>query len=183
MLKHWLVVPAVAFGLALSGCAGSGKKDSTSGSSSTSTAGSNSGFSTSGADGRGNSSAQAIGGNNTANAAAAEAIDISQRIVYFDFDSSAVRSRDLETVANHAKYLTRNPNTRVRLEGHADERGTREYNVGLGERRANAVRDALLLRGVSARQISVVSYGEERPVSLGHNERAWDQNRRVEFVY
>ena len=86
-------------------------------------------------------------------------------------------------MANHAKYLTRNPGTRVRLEGHADERGTREYNVGLGERRANAVRDALLLRGVSARQISVVSYGEERPVSLGHNERAWDQNRRVEFVY
>lgn len=181
MFKHWVVVPVMAFGLALSGCAGSGKKDSASGSSS-STAGSNGGFSTSGADGRGNSSAQAIGGNNAANAAA-EAIDISQRIVHFDFDSSAVRSRDLEIIANHAKYLTRNAGTRVRLEGHADERGTREYNVGLGERRANAVRDALLLRGVSARQISVVSYGEERPVSLGHNERAWDQNRRVEFVY
>ena len=110
-------------------------------------------------------------------------IDISQRVVHFDFDSSAIKAADLPTISAHARHLALNPSVRVRLEGHADERGTREYNIALGERRANAVRDALLLRGASARQITVISYGEERPVDEGHNEQAWARNRRVEFVY
>lgn len=109
--------------------------------------------------------------------------DISQKIVFFDFDSAEIKPEFQSVLANHAKYLTSNPNTRVRLEGHTDERGTREYNVGLGERRASAVSQALELRGVSPQQISVVSFGEERPVSLGHDESAWSQNRRVEIVY
>ena len=180
MFKHWLMVSSVAAVLALTGCASDGKKDSSS--SSAAGAGDDSGFATSGTAGQNRGGATPIG-EGAGSQGAAEAIDISRRVINFDFDSSAIKSSDLEIVSNHAKYLTRNPNTRVRLEGHADERGTREYNVGLGERRANAVRDALLLRGVSARQISVVSYGEERPVSLGHNEQAWAENRRVEFVY
>lgn len=168
MLKTWTIAAAAA-GLALAGCASDGKKDSADANAS------NSGLSTSGASSA--PPAQPI------ERAPVEQIDISTKVVYFEFDSSAIKARDLATISNHAKYLGKNPSTSIRLEGHADERGTREYNVGLGERRANAVRDALLLRGVSARQISVVSYGEERPVALGHSESDWDKNRRVEFVY
>lgn len=181
MFKHWLMVSSVAAAMALTGCASDGKKDSSS--SRASSASSDGGFSTSGASGQNRGGATPIGDNAAGAQGANQAVDISQRVVHFEFDSSALKAKDLEIVSNHAKYLSRNSGTRVRLEGHADERGTREYNVGLGERRANAVRDALLLRGVSARQISVVSYGEERPVSLDHNERAWAENRRVEFVY
>jgi len=103
--------------------------------------------------------------------------------VYFDFDSSEIKGEGTDIVAAHAKYLTANPNTRVRLEGHTDERGSREYNIGLGERRAQAVRRALLLQGAADAQISTVSYGEERPAVPGHDEAAWAKNRRVEFVY
>jgi len=86
-------------------------------------------------------------------------------------------------VAAHAKYLAGHPGTRVRLEGHTDERGSREYNIGLGERRAQSVRRALLLQGAADAQISTVSYGEERPAAPGHDEAAWAKNRRVEIVY
>jgi peptidoglycan-associated lipoprotein len=104
------------------------------------------------------------------------------RVIYFEFDSSEINSEGRNLAAGWAAYLAANPNARVRLEGHCDERGTREYNVGLGERRANAVLQALTARGASARQISVTSYGEERPVAAGHDESAWQQNRRVEIV-
>jgi peptidoglycan-associated lipoprotein len=86
-------------------------------------------------------------------------------------------------VAAHAKFLAAHPAARVRLEGHTDERGSREYNIGLGDRRAQSVRRALLLQGASDAQISTVSYGEERPAVLGHDEAAWAKNRRVEIVY
>jgi peptidoglycan-associated lipoprotein len=108
---------------------------------------------------------------------------LAQRIVYFDFDSSEIKGVGTDIVAAHAKYLAANPATRVRLEGHTDERGSREYNIGLGERRAQAVRRALLLQGASDAQISTVSYGEERPAVAGHDEAAWAKNRRVEIVY
>ena len=104
-------------------------------------------------------------------------------IIYFDFDSSEVRSEDTDTVAGHATVLSGNMRVNVRLEGHADERGSREYNIGLGERRSQAVRRLLLLQGVSAGQISTVSFGEERPVATGSDEAAWSQNRRVEIKY
>jgi peptidoglycan-associated lipoprotein len=79
--------------------------------------------------------------------------------------------------------LSAKPDLSVRLEGHADERGSREYNIGLGERRAQAVRQVLMLQGVPATQITTVSYGEERPAVAGSSEEAWERNRRVEIVY
>ena len=104
-------------------------------------------------------------------------------IIFFDFDSSEVRAEDTDTVAGHAVVMSGNMRVKVRLEGHADERGSREYNIGLGERRAQAVRRLLLLQGVSAGQISTVSFGEERPRATGSTESAWAQNRRVEITY
>jgi peptidoglycan-associated lipoprotein len=108
---------------------------------------------------------------------------LATRIVYFDFDSADIKGAGIEVVAAHAKYLASHAGTRVRLEGHTDERGSREYNIGLGERRAQAVRRALLLQGASDAQMSTVSYGEERPAVPGHDEAAWAKNRRVEIVY
>ncbi len=106
-----------------------------------------------------------------------------ENIIYFDFDSSEVRAADQDTVSRHAMQLTDNPGMSVRLEGHADERGSREYNIGLAERRAQAVRQMLLVQGVSASQIQTVSFGEERPQSMGSSEADYAQNRRVEFNY
>lgn len=108
---------------------------------------------------------------------------LATRLVYFDFDSSEIKGQGTDVVAAHAKYLASHGSARVRLEGHTDERGSREYNIGLGERRAQAVRRALLLQGASEGQISTVSYGEERPAVPGHDEAAWAKNRRVEIMY
>jgi peptidoglycan-associated lipoprotein len=107
---------------------------------------------------------------------------LTTNIVYFDFDDTVIKAEYSGVVDNFARYLTGNPAARVRLEGHADERGTREYNLGLGERRALAVEAALLAKGVSRDQLSVLSYGEERPAEMGHNEAAWSKNRRVQLV-
>src|SRR5690606_31859035 len=104
-------------------------------------------------------------------------------IVYFEYDRSDVPGRYNEILAAHGRYLSSNANAQVRLAGHADERGSREYNIGLGERRAQAVRRVLLLQGASAEQLSTVSYGEERPAALGSDEEAYTLNRRVEIVY
>ena len=104
------------------------------------------------------------------------------RVIYFEFDSSDINSEGQAIVAGWAAFLSANASGKVRLEGHCDERGTREYNVALGERRANAVLQALTARGVSERQVTVASFGEERPVAEGHDEAAWQQNRRVEVV-
>lgn len=106
-----------------------------------------------------------------------------QRVVYFDFDRSEVRSEAQEILSCHARYLSNRPQARVTLEGHADERGSREYNLGLGERRGNSARDALSLAGASGNQLTVVSYGEERPTCTLSDESCWSQNRRVEIVY
>lgn len=104
-------------------------------------------------------------------------------VIYFEFDSSDIRSEDAETVRRHAMQLAGNSNLRVLLEGHADERGSREYNIGLGERRAQSVRRALMFQGASASQIRTVSFGEERPAAAGSSESAYSQNRRVEIRY
>lgn len=106
-----------------------------------------------------------------------------QRTVLFDFDKDVVRPEFQAIVACHAKYLQDRPEARVTLEGNADERGSREYNLALGERRGNAVMGALQAAGGSAGQITVVSYGEERPVCTESTESCWQQNRRVEIVY
>jgi peptidoglycan-associated lipoprotein len=107
----------------------------------------------------------------------------SQRVIYFDFDSSDIRTEFVDVIAAHARFLATSPAVRVRLEGHTDERGSREYNIGLAERRAQTVRRALLLQGVRESQVSTVSYGEERPAVAGSDEKAWALNRRVEIVY
>jgi peptidoglycan-associated lipoprotein len=108
---------------------------------------------------------------------------LAQRVIYFDFDNAEIRSEYRDVVAAHAQNLARSPNMKVRLEGHADERGSREYNIGLGERRAQSVRRALMLQGVGDGQIVTVSYGEERPAQAGSDESTWAKNRRVELVY
>lgn len=105
------------------------------------------------------------------------------RVIYFDYDSANIRADFNDTVAAHAAYLAANPNTVVTIEGHADERGSREYNLALGERRSLAVRKQLVLLGASAAQIKTVSYGEERPAVDGHDDSAYGQNRRAELVY
>lgn len=107
---------------------------------------------------------------------------IDSKTVYFEFDSSNIRSEDLPVLDEHASRLA-SSGDRVRIEGHCDERGTREYNLALGESRANTVRRYLMSRGVSSSQIEVVSYGEERPADAGHNETAWARNRRAFLDY
>ena len=104
-------------------------------------------------------------------------------MVYFDLDQDALKPEFQAAMACHAKYLRDRPSARLRLEGNADERGSREYNLGLGERRANAVSSALQASGGSGSQLTVVSYGEERPVCDESGESCWSQNRRVELVY
>jgi peptidoglycan-associated lipoprotein len=108
---------------------------------------------------------------------------LAKRVIYFDFDSSEIKAEGNDVVAAHAKYLASHASTRVRLEGNTDARGSREYNIGLGERRAQAVRRALLLQGATESQLSTVSYGAERPAVAGNDEAAWSKNRRVEIVY
>jgi peptidoglycan-associated lipoprotein len=107
---------------------------------------------------------------------------LQQRTIYFDFDSSEIKPEGEPVVAAFARYLTANPTAKVRLEGNTDERGTREYNIALGERRAQSVAHALQAAGVSPSQLSLTSYGEERPVALGHDEASYSQNRRVELI-
>lgn len=108
---------------------------------------------------------------------------LSQRVIYFEFDSSDIQQQFLDVLTAHAEYLVAHPEVSVRLEGHTDERGSREYNIGLGDRRAQSVRRILLFQGVANDQVETVSYGEEQPAATGHNEEAWAQNRRVEIVY
>ena len=106
-----------------------------------------------------------------------------QRVVYFDLDQDALKPEFQAIVGCHAKYLRDRPSARITLQGNADERGSREYNLGLGERRGNAVNSALQAAGGSAGQLEVVSFGEERPVCTDSGESCWSQNRRVEIVY
>jgi peptidoglycan-associated lipoprotein len=106
-----------------------------------------------------------------------------QRVVYFDFDKNDVKPEFQQIIACHAKYLQDRPQSAMTLEGNTDERGTREYNLGLGERRGNAVSSALQAAGGSAGQVNVTSYGKEKPTCREHNDDCWSKNRRVEIVY
>ncbi|MBB1091996.1 peptidoglycan-associated lipoprotein Pal [Rhodopseudomonas palustris] len=106
-----------------------------------------------------------------------------QKIVYFDYDASTIEPQYADLLRAHIGFLRQKPGARVMLQGHTDERGTRSYNLALGDRRTDAVRGFLLAEGVPAGQITTLSYGEERPADAGHDERAWSLNRRVELVY
>jgi peptidoglycan-associated lipoprotein len=108
---------------------------------------------------------------------------VDRLVIYFPFDSDAISSADLDLLSQHARFLNVKMGVSLRLEGHTDERGTREYNIGLGERRAQAVRRALALQGVAESRLATVSYGEERPAMGGEGEEAFAKNRRVELVY
>ena len=108
---------------------------------------------------------------------------LSKRVVYFDYDIDAVKPEFASLVQAHATYLTQNRSRKVRLEGHADERGSREYNMALGQRRSNAVRKATSVLGVGNERMETISFGEDKPKGSGHDEASWAQNRRVEIVY
>jgi peptidoglycan-associated lipoprotein len=115
--------------------------------------------------------------------AALQALQRMGMVIYFDYDKAEIKSEYVSVLAAHAKFLNANLNRKLRLEGHTDERGSREYNIGLGERRGQAVRRALLLQGVGEGQITTISYGEERPAAPGSDEEAYGKNRRVEMSY
>jgi peptidoglycan-associated lipoprotein len=106
-----------------------------------------------------------------------------ERVVYFDFDSATIRPDSRPVIDANARYLVEHSNAAIILEGHTDERGTREYNIGLGERRAEAVRRLMIAYGVAPQQLRTLSYGEERPAMAGQTEDSYSQNRRVEIVY
>ncbi len=108
---------------------------------------------------------------------------LAKRSVYFPFDISAVQEADKPIIEAHAQYLSEHPDRKVRVEGNCDERGSKEYNLGLGQRRADSVKQMLMLGGAKASQIETVSYGEEKPVCTDHKESCWKQNRRSDIKY
>lgn len=108
---------------------------------------------------------------------------LARNTYYFDYDSNSLSEEDTLSVYAHAKKLMTKPRTRIRIEGHTDERGSREYNVALGDRRAKAISDILKLKGVPESRISLVSYGKEKPANKGHEESSWSLNRRGMIVY
>ncbi len=170
-----LLIFSVAFLAACEGTTGTTKDDSSVTSSGSSS--SSSGSATTSAAGSGSGSGWA-----------GHALDnpdslLTKRTVYFEFDDSLILEQDRPILEAHAQYLSQNPGAAVTLEGHTDERGTREYNLALGERRAIGVRQYMSLLGASGQQLRTLSYGEERPAATGHNEEAWAQNRRVEIIY
>jgi peptidoglycan-associated lipoprotein len=123
------------------------------------------------------------GGRIDATTVTAEDLKQLRSVFYFDFDKAVVHQEDLADLEAHARYLSQNPSAAVRLEGHADERGTREYNMALGERRARAVERLLVVNGAGDAQVESISFGEEKPAVLGHSPDAWSKNRRVELIY
>jgi len=173
-LMHVVAVAVVALGLAA--CQKPVKPDQAT------PAPADSGAATSGLGGEAAAGAGATAAPLTAQQQALAAIQ-QKNVVYFEYDSAEIRPEYVPVVAAHAQYLVKYPTARVRLEGHTDERGSREYNVGLGERRAQTVRRALQAQGVADAQIATVSYGEERPAVEGSDEAAYAQNRRVELVH
>ena len=184
MNRKILVIMAGVALLALAGCGGKHATKPVAGAGSTVAAGNGTG----GAQGTGQGSDAAANGANAGSVGASNGNGASApagvgRLVYFDFDSSEIRPEFVTVIAAHAHALSANASIRIRLEGHTDERGSPEYNIGLGERRAQTVRRALLLQGVTEAQVATVSYGEERPAVPGQTEADWAKNRRVEFIY
>jgi peptidoglycan-associated lipoprotein len=108
---------------------------------------------------------------------------LSKRSVYFDYDSNAVKDEYRGLVQAHSKYMTDKRDTKIRIEGNCDERGSREYNLALGQRRAESVKKVMAVLGVADARVETVSYGEEKPVAAGHDEAAWAQNRRADIKY
>lgn len=133
----------------------------------------------------GGASTQGLGGRSTWTAADLNNPNspLYTRVIYFDFDSSQIREEYKEVLKAHAGYVASNPGVHLSLEGHADERGTREYNLALGENRGEQVRRFMQAAGAGSSQMGVISYGEEKPADPGHSEGSWAYNRRVVLVY
>lgn len=155
---------------ALAGCSDSGTKQSASSMPASDTG---SGISTNGTGNGAVGNGAALGANG---------VDLSQHSIYFDLDKSEIKPQYQSVIDNWSKYLLANPTAKVQLQGNTDERGSREYNVALGERRADSVSQAMKAEGVAGSQISVISYGEERPVCTQNDESCWQQNRRTDIV-
>ena len=186
MLQRLIALAAVAFFVAACETASQTSTDSAgeSSSSTASTSASTTSTSSSGSSGSSSSSSSSSSASSAA-AAATSAEDALAKIgntVYFGYDSSALSDDAQATLMRQAGFLRGNPSLTVTIEGHCDERGTREYNLALGERRATAARDYLLAQGVDPARIRVISYGKERPVASGSNEQSWSKNRRAATV-
>lgn len=189
-LTKTLAAVALVSTLALAGCSGDEEKDASLTDGSLNSANGLNDASTSGfGDGSGINGGRfgANSGRFGANGLPPEFSDpnnpLSKRTIYFMLDSSQVQQDFIPIIAAHARYLVANPSRHIVLEGNGDERGSREYNIGLGEQRAKTVASMLKAQGVSDSQLSVVSYGEEKPVAMGHDESSWELNRRVELAY
>ena len=183
--KLFIAIAGLAVLLSLAGCPGKHAVKDAPGAAGTAVPGNGAGTqagagSNTGADSGAVGNAGSVGTTGAEGASAPAGV---ARLIYFDFDSSEIRPEFVSVIAAHAKALSANASIRVRLEGHSDERGSPEYNIGLGERRSQTVRRALLLQGVAESQLTTVSYGEERPAVPGETEEAWAKNRRVEFIY
>lgn len=187
LLSKWMVVGGMV--LALAGCAGSSKKE-TKGATGGEWAAAAGGAETSPlAEGGGLRGDEwgvvegAAGNGGYGSPTDPRAGALQSQVIYFEYDSSVVPPQYFEVVRAHGEYLKKNPNVRANLEGHTDERGSREYNIALGQRRSDAVMTLLITQGVSASQLSPVSFGEEKPAVYGSGEAAWSKNRRVEVRY
>ena len=190
MFQRLIALFALTFFLAACETASQTASDSSGDSSSTTTTASSDALSSSSGDGSSgssssssssasdSSSASAGAGSSTSTRTPAEKLTAIGNTVYFAFDSAALDPRAQQTLSRQAAFLKVNPSIKITIEGHCDERGTREYNLALGERRASASRDFLLAQGVDAARVRIVSYGKERPVVEGSNEAAWAKNRR-----
>ena len=108
---------------------------------------------------------------------------LSKRSIYFDYDKYEIKKEFMPLIDAHANFLQQHSNVKITIQGNADERGSREYNLALGQKRAVALKKALNIKGISDSQIETVSFGEEKPKDEGHNEQAWSQNRRDDIVY
>src|SRR5580704_12491826 len=177
MTRTISVALLLAGALLLSGCKHPPLKDAPNAGSQVQGSSDAAGASSQGLNGAAGVEGGALGSGGTATGA------LARTVIYFDFDKSEIRPEFAEVVSAHARNLTSHPNLKMKLEGNTDERGTREYNIGLGERRAQAVRRALMLQGVAESQVTTVSFGAERQAAEGDDESAWAKNRRVELVY
>ncbi len=184
---HLLMIPGLAIALAMTGCA-SRKPATTSNTTATAgngTTGAGTGASSTGLGSNGDINSTGLNGTGANGNGPIDAVRqaLAARVVHFDYDSSDLSQTDVATLNAHARYLSQNNGARVTLTGHTDERGTREYNMALGERRAKSVQAFLVTNGARNEQIETVSYGKEQPVNEGHNDAAWAENRRVEINY
>ncbi|MGB5705381.1 MAG: peptidoglycan-associated lipoprotein Pal [Arenicellales bacterium] len=178
MRKTLSYVVIIGFSIAIAGCGG---RKAVEGDVQVEAVDGTAGASSAGLDGSGGTVTSGLEGVDSA--AGADGDLLGKRVVYFEYDSSLLTLEAEAIVQAHAQYLASAPGTQIILEGHADERGTREYNLALGEDRARSVANLMEAMGVSSSRVQIVSYGEERPVALGYDEAAFALNRRVEILY